>query len=133
MQWMAALTIALFCLGACNGGSVPGSGNSPLQARSGKWSGTTEFGTFTFEVCEGGRKITSYRLDHQIGGTFGSLDSLGTREVEINEDGSFDLSVAEAGVIFRGQFSEDGRKVSGLWEVNTPQAGTVSEEWTVER
>jgi len=105
-----------------------------LQARSGKWSGATEFGTFAFEVCEGGRKIVSYRLDYQVGGASGTLDSQGTPEVEINEDGSFDLNVAEAGVIFRGQFSEDSKKVSGLWEVNTPQAGTVvSEEWAVER
>lgn len=133
LQWMAALTIVLFCLGACNGEIAPGSGNSPLQARSGKWSGTTEFGTFTFEVCEGGRKITSYRIDYQVGVTSGMLNSEGTPEVQINEDGSFDLSVAEAGVIFRGQFSEDGKKVGGLWEVNIPQADTVSEEWAIER
>lgn len=133
LQWTAALTTVLFCLAACNGEAIPDSGSSLLQARSGKWSGTTEFGTFTFEVCEGGRKITSYRLDYQVGGTSGTLNSEGTPEVQINEDGSFDLNVAEAGVIFRGQFSKDGKKASGLWEVNIPQADTVSEEWTIER
>lgn len=133
LQWTAALTIVLFCLGACNGEFAPGSDNSPLQARSGKWSGATEFGTFTFEVCQGGRKVTSYRLDYQVGNTLGTLNSEGTPEVQINEDESFDLSVAEAGVIFRGQFSKDGKKASGLWEVNIPQADTVSEEWTIER
>ena len=52
----------------------------------------------------------------------------------IDEDGSFDLSVPVTQLIFRGQFSQDGTKATGLWEmVDHPFVGTVSEEWGVER
>jgi hypothetical protein len=53
-------------------------------------------------------------------------------ELLIEDDNTFDLSTPDAGVTFRGQFSEDGKSASGLWEV-TASGETVSEAWAVER
>ena len=106
---------------------------SPLEARAGKWSGTTEFGSFSFEVSADGREITGFALNYRAGITSGSFAPQGEIAIPIGEDGAFDLSVEEAGLVFRGQFGEDGRRVSGLWEMDIPMAGQVSEEWDIER
>ncbi len=130
------LASALLCLAACVvpciAGCSSGSDN-PTQARSGTWRGETEFGSFSFTVCEGGRKITAYTLEYTTGGTTQALAHGGGDEVLIDKEGAFDLSTPEAGVTFRGQFSEDGKRASGVWEVTAPGGDTVAEEWAAER
>jgi hypothetical protein len=104
-----------------------------MEARAGEWSGTTEFGSFTFTVSPDGSAITDFSLNYSAGIASGSVSPQSPVEIPIEEDGSFDLSIPDAGVQFRGQFSEDGTRVSGYWEMDIPLAGTFSEEWELER
>jgi hypothetical protein len=106
---------------------------SPLEARAGEWFGRTEFGSFSFEVSADGREITRFALNYQAGIASGSFAPQGEIAIPIGEAGAFDLSVEELELVFQGQFSEDGHRVSGLWEMNIPMAGPVSEEWDIER
>ena len=127
------LAAALLCLAACVAACVAGcasSSDNPTQARAGTWRGETEFGSFSFTVCEGGRKITAYTLEYTRNGTTQALALGGGDEVLIDKEGAFDLSTPEAGVTFRGKFSKDGSSASGVWEV---AGGTVSEAWDAER
>ena len=126
------LAVALLCLAACIAACASGSDN-PTQARAGTWRGETEFGSFSFTVCEGGRRITAYTLEYTTGGTTQALALGGGNEVQIDKEDAFDLSTPEAGVTFRGQFSEDGKSASGVWEITLPGGDTVSEAWAVER
>lgn len=120
----------LLCLAACLMGCASAAEN-PRQARSGTWDGDTEFGHFSFTVCEGGGKITHYMLEYRVGES--SMLSQGSSgESLIDDQNAFDLSTPEAGITFRGQFSEDGKSVTGVWEV-TADGETVSEEWALER
>jgi hypothetical protein len=114
--------------------ATPTPTTSPLEARVGEWSGTTEFGSFTFVVSPDGKKITSLELSYQggIASGSGSLTPEG-EGMPIDEDGSFDLSVPDAQLIFRGQFSQGGTNATGLWEMDIPLTGTLSEEWKIER
>jgi hypothetical protein len=129
-RWLLLAT-ALVCLAACMAGCASGS-DSPTQARAGTWRGETAFGSFSFTVCEGGRKITAYTLDYTVGESK-MLSTGGGEEVLIDKEDSFDLSTPEAGVVFRGQFSKNGKRASGVWEITPPGGETVSEEWAVER
>jgi hypothetical protein len=125
------LATALVCLAAGMAGCASGSDN-PTQARAGTWRGETVFGSFSFSVCEGGRKITACTLEYTVGEST-MLSMGGGEEVLIDKEGSFDLSTPEAGVVFRGQFSKSGKRASGVWEITPPGGETVSEEWAVER
>ena len=135
--------LPLLCLAAClaAGMSACASGaDNPIQARSGTWRGETGFGSFSFTICEGGRKITAYTLDYRVGGAAKLLTLGGSPEVPIDDEGSFDLSTPEEGVTFRGRFAADGRSVRGVWEVAPPDGGAppdgakvLSEEWALER
>jgi hypothetical protein len=126
----ALLVLALLVL-AAGIAACAAIGDNPREARSGTWRGETAFGSFSFTVCEGGRKITEYALEYAVGGS--QMLSLGeSGEVLIDDDNSFDLSTPDAGVTFRGQFGADGKSASGLWEV-TVSGETVSEEWALER
>ena len=111
--------------------------SSPLEVRVGEWSGTTEFGSFTFIVSPNGRKITSLELSYQDGSVFGSASLTPVGEGgQIDEEGSFKLAYVEpdALVTFRAQFSQDGTSATGLWETDIYQTDTViSEEWEIER
>jgi hypothetical protein len=125
----ALFVTALLCLAASIAGCAAG-GDNPREARSGSWRGETEFGSFSFTVCQGGRKITDYTLEYTVGGSpMLLMDRSG--EVLIS-DNAFDLSSPDAGVTFRGQFSEDGKSASGLWKVTT-SGETVSEAWNLQR
>jgi len=131
--------LPLLCLAACLAACGSGSDN-PLQARSGTWRGETEFGSFSFTICEGGRKITAYTLDYRVGNAVKLLTLGGSPEVLIGDDGAFDLSTPEEGVTFRGRFAAGGKSVRGLWEVAPPDGGAppdgakvLSEEWALER
>jgi DNA gyrase/topoisomerase IV subunit B len=86
-------------------------------------------------VSPNGRRITSLELSIVVGSSSSSISLIPEGEgMPIDEDGSFDLSVPVTQLIFRGQFSQDGTKATGLWEmVDHPFVGTVSEEWGVER
>jgi hypothetical protein len=128
-RW-ALLAVALLCLAASIAACASVEDN-PREARSGTWRGETAFGSFSFTVCEGGRRITDYTLEYTAGGTQMLSMSEGG-ELLIDDDNAFDLSTPEAGVTFRGQFSEDGKSASGLWEV-TASGETVSEAWALER
>ena len=121
---------ALLCLAACLVGCDAVAEN-PRETRSGTWQGDTEFGSFSFTVCEGGRRITDYMLEYKVGES-PMLSQGSSGEVLIDDDNAFDLSTPEAGITFRGQFSEDGKSATGVWEV-TADGETVSEEWSVER
>lgn len=125
------LAATLLCLAACIAGCASSSDN-PTQARAGTWRGETAFGSFSFTVCEGGRKITAYTLEYTTDGTTQALALGGGDEVLIDKEGTFDLSTPEAGVVFRGQFSKDGKSASGVWEVAAP-GGAVSEAWDAKR
>jgi len=126
----AMLAAALLCL-ATSISACASAADNPREARSGTWRGETAFGTFAFTVCDGGRRITDYRLEYTVGGTqMLSLKEVG--ELLIDDENAFDLSTPAAGVTFRGQFSEDGKSASGLWEV-TASGETVSEAWALER
>ena len=130
------LTTVLLCLATCIAASIAGcasGSDNPTQARTGTWHGETEFGSFSFTVCEGGRRITAYTLEYTTGGTTQALALGGGDEVQIDKEDAFDLSTPEAGVTFRGQFSEDGKSASGVWEITLPGGDTVSEAWAVER
>jgi hypothetical protein len=72
-------------------------------------------------------------LRYQAGIASGSMSPQGEIAIPIGEDGAFDLSIEGAGLVFQGQFSEDGRRASGLWEMDIPMAERVSEEWAIER
>ena len=129
---MALRLSALLCLAACLAACASGSDN-PKKARAGKWQGTTGFGSFSFTVCEGGGKITDYTLQFRVDGATQAVARGGGEEVLIDKEGAFDLSRPEAGSVFRGQFSADGKSASGVWEVIGPDGDTISEEWTVRR
>lgn len=127
---------ALLCLAACAAtciaGCAPGTDN-PRETRSGRWQGDAAFGSFSFTVCEGGRRISDYALEYTIDGTTQAQALTGGDEVLIDKEGAFDLSTPEAGVTFRGQFSVDGKSASGVWQVTTPDGDTLSEEWIITR
>ena len=119
------LAAALLCLAACMAACIAGCASdseNPTQARAGTWHGETEFGSFSFTVCEGGRKITAYTLEYTTGGTTQALALGGGDEILIDKEGAFDLSTPEAGVIFRGLFSEDGKSASGAGRSPRPAA-----------
>lgn len=120
----------LLCLAALITGCAA-DGVDPTAARTGRWEGETAFGSFSFTVCASGRRITGYMLEYTIGGNTQALG--GDIEVLLGEDGAFDLSAPEEGVVFSGQFNADGTSASGVWEVTTASGETVSEEWTVVR
>ncbi len=128
----ALMAAVLLWLAASLAGCTPGAG-SPKEARSGKWQGETAFGSFSFTVCAGGRRIESYRLEYTIGGVTQALAPSGGDEVLVDKEGAFELSAPEAGLVFQGRFSADGKSASGLWEITTPEGDTLSEEWTVVR
>jgi len=126
----AVLVVALLCLAASIAACASAADN-PREARSGTWRGKTDFGSFSFTVCDGGRRITDYRLEYTVGGTqMLSLKEGG--DLLIEDDNTFDLSTPDAGVTFCGQFSEDGKSASGVWEV-TASGEAVSEAWALER
>jgi hypothetical protein len=70
-------------------------------------------------------------LEYTVGGS-PMLSQGSSGEVLIDDDNAFDLSTPEAGITFRGQFSEDGKSATGVWEV-TAGGETVSEAWSIER
>ncbi len=116
------------CLAACASGTA-----APEQARTGIWRGETAFGSFSFEVCAGGGKVTAYTLQYTVGGVTQALRlGIGDQVLIDDEDNSFDLSRPEEGVTFHGQFSADGKSASGVWEI-TASGDTVSEAWAIER
>lgn len=123
------LAVALLCLAASIAACASVADN-PRETRSGTWRGETEFGSFSFTVCEGGRKITDYRLEYTVGGT--QMLSIGKSGEVLIDDNTFDLSAPEAGVTFHGQFGEDGKSARGFWEVTT-SGETVSEAWNLQR
>jgi hypothetical protein len=85
-------------------------------------------------VSPNGKGITSLELSYGVGIVTGSVSMTPEGEgMAIDEDGSFDLSVPDAQLIFRGQFSQDGTSATGLWEMNPPFMDTLSEEWGIER
>ena len=120
----------VLCLAACLVGCASAADN-PREARSGTWQGDTDFGHFSFTVCEGGRRITDYMLEYTVGES-PMLSQGGSGEVLIDDENAFDLSTPEAGITFRGQFSADGKSAAGVWEV-TASGETVSEAWSIER
>lgn len=126
------LAAALLCLAACIAGCASGTDN-PREARTGKWQGETAFGSFSFTVCGGGRRIEDYMLVYTTDGATQALAPTGGDEVLVDKEGAFELIAPEAGVAFRGQFSADGKSASGVWEISTPGGNTLSEEWTVVR
>jgi len=128
-RWVLRAAV-LLCLAAGLVGCAS-AGDNPRQARSGTWQGETAFGSFSFTVCEGGRKIADYMLEYKVGES-PMLSQGSSGESLIDDENAFDLSTPEAGITFRGQFSEDGKSVTGVWEV-TADGETVSEAWTLER
>ena len=106
-------------------------GVDSMAARTGRWEGETAFGSFSFTVCGSGKRITGYMLEYTIGGNTRALG--GDIEVLLGTDDAFDLSEPDAGVVFSGKFSADGRSASGVWEVTTTDGETVLEKWTVVR
>lgn len=127
---------ALLCLAACAATCITGCASgtdNPRETRSGGWQGDTAFGSFSFTVCEGGRRISDYALEYTIDGTTQAQALTGGDEVLIDKEGAFDLSTPEAGLTFRGQFSADGKSASGVWQVTTPDGNTLSEEWIITR
>lgn len=126
---LAAMLLSLaVCVNACGSSTA-----TPKQARSGMWRGETAFGSFSFEVCEGGGNVTAYTLEYTVGEDTKTLTLGVSDKVPIDDqDNSFDLSRPEEGVTFRGQFGTDGRSASGVWEV-AAHGGTVSEAWAIER
>ena len=132
LRRLALLAAALLGLATCIASCGPGADN-PIEARSGRWRGETAFGSFSFTVCEGGRRIEGYRLEYTIGGVTQALASGGGDDVSVDNEGAFELSAPDAGVTFRGQFSADGKSASGVWEIRMPGGDTLSEDWTVAR
>jgi hypothetical protein len=120
----------LLCLAALTTGCTA-DGVDSMAARTGRWEGETAFGSFSFTVCASGKRITGYMLEYTTAGSTQALG--GDVEVLLGEDGAFDLSEPEAGVVFTGQLSADGTSASGVWEVTTPNGETVSEGWSVKR
>lgn len=117
----------LLSLAALTAGCAQDGGDS-TAARTGRWEGETAFGSFSFTVCASGKRITGYMLEYTTGGPTQALG--GDIELLIGEEGDFDLGSPEAGVVFSGQFSADGRSASGVWEITAPGGEAVSEEWT---
>ena len=120
----------LLCLAALATG-CEADGVDSTAARTGRWEGETTFGSFSFTVCGSGKRITGYMLQYTTGANTQALG--GDVEVLLSEEGAFDLSAPESGVVFSGQFSADGSSASGVWEVTTADGETVSEKWTVAR
>lgn len=120
----------LLCLAALSTGCTA-DGVDSTAARTGRWEGETAFGSFSFTVCASGKRITSYMLEYTAAGNTQALG--GDIDLLLGEDGTFDLSEPEAGVVFSGQFNTEGTSASGVWEVTTPSGETVSEEWSVKR
>jgi hypothetical protein len=134
LSWMALVALVYPLLAACNSPDPPlHESNALLQVRAGEWQGKTEFGTFGFQVCPGGKKITRYMLDYQVGLVSATLLSEENKEVLIEPDGSFDLSMPDRGVVFRGQFSEDNRQASGEWQMTMAEGEALQAEWAIER
>ena len=120
----------LLCLAALTTGCAA-DGVDSTAARPGRWEGETAFGSFSFTVCASGKRITGYMLEYTAAGNTQALG--GAIDVLLGEDGAFDLSSPEAGVVFSGQFNTEGTSASGVWEVTGPEGNTVLEEWTVIR
>lgn len=126
----------LLCLAACVAACVAGctsATDNPGEARSGKWEGETAFGSFSFTVCGGGRRIEDYMLAYTAGGTTQALAATGADEILVDKEGAFELIAPEAGLTFRGQFNADGKSATGVWQITTPGGETLSENWTVTR
>ncbi len=129
----AAVLLCLAAIVTAGSGACASGTATPKQARSGIWRGETAFGSFSFEVCEAGGKVTAYTLQYTVGGVTQALRlGIGDQVLIDEEDNSFDLSRPEEGVTFHGQFSADGKSASGVWEV-TASGETVYEAWALER
>ena len=93
---------------------------SPLEARVGVWEGTTQFGSFIFEVSPDGMSIIDLRLHWEAGGgVFRGNFTLTSLPMPINDDDSFKLDLPED-FVFEAQFSDDGTSASGFWEMIKP-------------
>ena len=138
---LSVILMTVSFLAACDGDNDETSSElestpvtSPLEARVGEWSGAMEFGSFTFVVSANGLEITDFTLEYEVAIISGSIAPEGEIAITIKEDGSFILiDVEEQQLLFHGQFSDDGQRVTGVWEMNIPMVGFVSGEWEVER
>ena len=129
---LAPVAVILLCLAASSTGCSSDAGN-PREARSGKWQGETSFGSFSFTVCQGGRRLEDYMMVYTTGSGTQALAPSGGDEVLVDKDGTFELSAPEANLFFQGQFGADGQSAWGTWEITIPGGDTLSEEWMVER
>jgi len=101
------------------------------EARAGTWIGSTEFGTFAFDVAPDGQSVTGLSLTYNVGIVSGSIEPEGEFSIAIDQDGSFALIAAEWA--FVGQISEDGQRATGTWEMGIFGVGEVADDWMVER
>jgi len=100
---------------------------SPLEARAGVWQGTTEFGSFTFEVSPDGKTIVDLTLHYKTGDNVvleGDI-TLSDSSIQISEKNSFELN--SPNFVFTAKFSKDGTSASGRWEMISPIK--ASENW----
>lgn len=110
---------------------APSTTMSPLEARSGLWEGTTQFGTFAFTVSPDGTSLTDFDLVYEEGGFTFSVSPEGEVSVPIDETNAVDLQLGDT--TFEIRFSEDGTSASGHLEFDIPLAGRFSEEWQLTR
>lgn len=102
---------------------------SPLEARSGVWRGTTDFGSFTFEVSPDGKTIVDLTLHYKSGEKVileGDITLSGS-SIPISEKNSFELNAPD--FVFTAKFSKDGTSASGRWEMSSPIE--ASDNWKI--
>ena len=135
---LVSLGVVVISLMACAlpfGATEPTATPTPPgpEARAGTWIGSTEFGTFTFDVAPDGQSVTGLSLAYNVGGLSGSIEPQGEFLIPIDQDGSFAMILEQLGLAFVGQISEDGQRATGTWEMDIALAGEVAEDWMVER
>lgn len=133
---LVSLGVVVISLMACAlpfGATEPTATPTPPgpEARAGTWIGSTEFGTFTFDVAPDGQSVTGLSLTYNVGIVSGSIEPEGEFSIAIDQDGSFALIAAEWA--FVGQISEDGQRATGTWEMGIFGVGEVADDWMVER
>lgn len=101
---------------------------SPLEARAGVWQGTTEFGSFIFEVSPDGKMIIALKLHYEAeSGVIKGDITLTDSSIRITEKNSFELN--SSNFVFTAKFSDDGTSASGRWEIIRPIK--ASENWNI--
>ncbi len=137
-RWVLGLVVALLAL-ACNGDDGTGP-DTPKSIRTGTWSATAGFGSFTFVVASGGSMIekvtfsfSSWRCGSASSTTSGSVSQERTPGWAVTNraftvEADFDPFGDSQTITVSGTFGNDGSSATGSWSADW-NGGTCSGSW----